>query len=77
MKQPEPEIAVVIPCYRRLDHIDGALARIGPEVARIVVVDVMMVPKEPLHPRLRNAPVAPFDPGEDARTSRPGPEAPP
>ena len=39
MKQPESEIAVVIPCYRCLDRIDGVLARIGPEVARIVVVD--------------------------------------
>lgn len=39
MKQPELDIAVVIPCHRCLDHIDGVLARVGPEVTRIVVVD--------------------------------------
>ena len=39
MKRTKAEIAVVIPCHRCLDHIEGVLARIGPEVARIVVVD--------------------------------------
>ena len=39
MKHPEPEVAVVIPCYRCRDHIGDVLARIGSEVARIVVVD--------------------------------------
>ena len=39
MKQTKTEIAVVIPCHRCLDHIEDVLARIGPEVARIVVVD--------------------------------------
>ena len=39
MKHPKPEIAVVIPCYRCRDHIGDVLARIGSEVARIVVVD--------------------------------------
>ena len=32
-------IAVIVPCYRCIDHIEEVLARIGPEVARIVVVD--------------------------------------
>ncbi|MBM3565082.1 MAG: glycosyltransferase family 2 protein [Alphaproteobacteria bacterium] len=33
------KIAVVIPCFRETAHILGVLAAIGPEVARIVVVD--------------------------------------
>ena len=32
-------IAVIVPCYRCIDHIEEVLARIGPEVAQIVVVD--------------------------------------
>ena len=32
-------IAVVIPCYRERAHILDVLARIGPEVAAIYVVD--------------------------------------
>ena len=37
---PSPEkIAVIVPCYRCLDHIEDVLARIGPEVAQIVVID--------------------------------------
>ena len=39
MKRTKAEIAVVIPCHRCLDHIEDVLARIGPEVAQIVVVD--------------------------------------
>ena len=39
MKHAEPEIAVVIPCYQCRDHIGDVLARIGSEVAQIVVVD--------------------------------------
>ena len=39
MKQTKAEIAVVVPCWRCLDHIEDVLARIGPEVSRIVVVD--------------------------------------
>jgi glycosyltransferase involved in cell wall biosynthesis len=34
-----PRIAAVIPCYRVGDAIFGVLARIGPEVTRIYVVD--------------------------------------
>lgn len=36
---PGDAIAVVIPCYRVTRHILGVLAAIGPEVARIYVVD--------------------------------------
>lgn len=32
-------VAVVIPCYKVVDHIMGVLAQIGPEVARIYCVD--------------------------------------
>ena len=39
MKRTKAEIAVVVPCYRCLDHVEDVLARIGPEVSRIVVVD--------------------------------------
>jgi glycosyltransferase involved in cell wall biosynthesis len=35
----QPRIAVVIPCYRVTAHILAVLANIGPEVARIYVVD--------------------------------------
>ena len=35
----DDRIAVVIPCYRVIAHIDGVLAGIGPEVARIYCVD--------------------------------------
>lgn len=38
MKIPQ-DIAVVIPCYKVRDHILDVLAAIGPEVARIYVVD--------------------------------------
>jgi len=34
-----PRIAVVIPCYRERDHILDVIAGIGPEVARVYVVD--------------------------------------
>jgi dolichol-phosphate mannosyltransferase len=34
-----PVVAVVVPCYRERSHILEVLARIGPEVSRIVVVD--------------------------------------
>ena len=33
------QVAVVVPCFRCLDHIEDVLARIGPEVAQIIVVD--------------------------------------
>ena len=33
------QVAVIVPCFRCLDHIEDVLARIGPEVAQIVVVD--------------------------------------
>ena len=39
MKRTQTEIAVVIPCYRCLDHIEGVLACIGPQVSRVIVVD--------------------------------------
>lgn len=39
MGTDQPVIAVVIPCYRVRTHILGLLARIGPEVAQIFVVD--------------------------------------
>ena len=39
MKHTQAEIAVVVPCYQCLDHIEGVLTRIGPEVSRIIVVD--------------------------------------
>ncbi len=32
-------IAVVVPCFRVADHVIGVIARVGPEVARIFVVD--------------------------------------
>jgi len=34
-----PRIAVVVPCFRVRRHVLGVLARIGPEVGRIYVVD--------------------------------------
>lgn len=34
-----PKIAAVVPVYRETRHIEGVLARFGPEVARIYVVD--------------------------------------
>jgi glycosyltransferase involved in cell wall biosynthesis len=36
---PRPAVAVVLPCYREKIHILDVLGRIGPEVARIIVVD--------------------------------------
>lgn len=39
MKHTQAEIAAVIPCYQCLKHIQGVIARIGPEVSRIIVVD--------------------------------------
>ncbi|MFN4896761.1 MAG: glycosyltransferase family 2 protein [Pseudomonadota bacterium] len=36
---PNPTIAVVIPCYRVVDHILSVIAGIGPEVSQIIVVD--------------------------------------
>ena len=36
---PRPAVAVVVPCYRETDQILDVLGRIGPEVARIFVVD--------------------------------------
>ena len=36
---PAPVIAVVVPCYREAAHVAGVIAGIGPEVARIIVVD--------------------------------------
>ncbi|OJX31739.1 MAG: glycosyl transferase family 2 [Burkholderiales bacterium 68-12] len=36
--QPNP-VAVVIPCYRVREQVLGVIARIGPEVSRIYVVD--------------------------------------
>lgn len=35
----EPVVAVVIPAYRVIDHVLDVLARIGPEVGIVVVVD--------------------------------------
>ncbi|GLS13864.1 glycosyltransferase [Hydrogenophaga electricum] len=35
----EPSVAVVLPCYKVTRHIMGVLARIGPEVSAIYVVD--------------------------------------
>ena len=37
--KPPSAIAVVIPCYREREHILGVIARIGPEVSNIYVVD--------------------------------------
>ena len=37
--QASANIAVVIPCYRVKNHILGVIARIGPEVQKIYVVD--------------------------------------
>lgn len=37
--RPEPEIAVVVPCYRARAQVLGVLARIGPECRAIFVVD--------------------------------------
>jgi dolichol-phosphate mannosyltransferase len=37
--RPEPEIAVVVPCYRARAQVLGVLARIGPECRAIYVVD--------------------------------------
>lgn len=34
-----PRVAVVIPCYREVDHIAAVISGIGEEVARIIVVD--------------------------------------
>ncbi|HTQ99991.1 MAG TPA: glycosyltransferase family 2 protein [Candidatus Acidoferrum sp.] len=34
-----PQVAVVIPCYKVIDHILGVIAGIGPECQRIYVVD--------------------------------------
>ncbi len=39
MPDPTPVVAVVIPCYRVSAQVHGVLARIGPEVTRIFVVD--------------------------------------
>lgn len=39
MKVGQHRIAVVIPCYRVVNHILGVIGRIGPEVARIYAVD--------------------------------------
>ena len=39
MADPAPVVAVVIPCYRVSAQVQGVLARIGPEVTRIFVVD--------------------------------------
>lgn len=36
---PAPSIAVVIPCYRVVRHIEGVIAAIGPEVSAIFCVD--------------------------------------
>lgn len=36
---PEPRIAVVVPCFRVRKHVLDVLARIGPEVHRVYVVD--------------------------------------
>lgn len=36
---PPPTVAVVVPCYRETENILDVLGRIGPEVARVVVVD--------------------------------------
>ncbi len=36
---PPPRIAVIIPCYRTARHVLDVLARIGPEVTAIYVVD--------------------------------------
>lgn len=35
----QPEIAVIIPCYKVRDHILGVIDSIGPEVSRIYVID--------------------------------------
>lgn len=34
-----PRVAVVIPCYRCADRIEEVVARVGPEVSQVVVVD--------------------------------------
>jgi len=34
-----PRIAVVVPCFRVADQVLGVLARVGPDIARIFVVD--------------------------------------
>ncbi len=34
-----PSVAVVIPCYREVDHVADVISGIGQEVARIIVVD--------------------------------------
>ena len=39
MPGPLPSVAVVIPCYRVSAQVPGVIARIGPEVARIFVID--------------------------------------
>jgi glycosyltransferase involved in cell wall biosynthesis len=39
LQTPDPTVAVVIPSYKVTRHILGVLARIGPEVQRIYVVD--------------------------------------
>lgn len=36
---PRSALAVVIPCYRVVDHVCGVIAAIGPEVGAIFVVD--------------------------------------
>jgi glycosyltransferase involved in cell wall biosynthesis len=37
--RPDPEIAVIVPCYRARAQVLGVLARIGPECRSIYVVD--------------------------------------
>jgi dolichol-phosphate mannosyltransferase len=39
MNDPLPNVAVVIPCYRVSGQVQGVIARIGPEVGRIFVID--------------------------------------
>jgi glycosyltransferase involved in cell wall biosynthesis len=39
MPDPLPRVAVVIPCYRVSGRVPGVIARIGPEVERIFVID--------------------------------------
>jgi dolichol-phosphate mannosyltransferase len=58
--QSAPRIAVVIPCYRAARHVLDVIARIGPEVCAIYVVDDRcpestgdMVERECTDPRVR------------------------
>jgi len=39
LNDPAPAVAVVVPCYREVEHVLDVLAGIGPEVAAIIVVD--------------------------------------